>query len=62
MITATNQLGHTIQRFDGPKVGWVDILEEPFATRDAALAHMSSMARTPGVEYRVYACLGAKNG
>ena len=60
MITATNQRGHTIERFDGPKVGWVDILDEPFATRDVALAHMSSMARTPGAEYRVYARLGPK--
>jgi hypothetical protein len=61
MITATNQLGHTIQRFDGPKVGWVDILDEPFATRAAAIAHMGSMARTPNAEYRVYACLEAKS-
>lgn len=57
MITATNQRGHTIERFDGPAVGWIGILGEPFTSRAAAVAYLDGMPRTPGAEYRVYAAL-----
>jgi hypothetical protein len=55
MIPATNQTGHEIQRYDGP-LGW-QAITEPFSTADEARTHLRNMARTPGVEYRVYSAL-----
>lgn len=60
MITATNQIGFAIERHDGPRAGWVSILEQPFTNRDAAVAYLDGMPRTPGAEYRVYAALEPK--
>lgn len=62
MITATNQIGFAIERHDGPKVGWVNILEKPLTSRDAAVAYLDGMPRTPGAEYRIYAALEKKSG
>jgi hypothetical protein len=61
MITAVNQIGYTIERFDGPKVGWVSILEAPLTNREAAGAYLDGMPRTPGAEYRVYPWLAQKS-
>jgi hypothetical protein len=58
---AINQIGHTIERHDGPKVGWVSILETPLTSRDAADAYLAGMSRAPGAEYRVYAALESKS-
>jgi hypothetical protein len=58
---AVNQIGHTVERHDGPKIGWVSVLETPFASLEAAVAYLDAMPRTPGAEYRVYAALEAKS-
>lgn len=57
LVTAVNQIGFEIQRHDGPKVGWIGILETPLTNWDAADAYLDGMPRTPGAEYRVYAAL-----
>jgi hypothetical protein len=57
LVTAVNQRGYTIQRHDGPTIGWVSILETPLINREAAGAYLDGMPRTPGAEYRVYSAL-----
>lgn len=55
MIAATNEIGHVVQRFEGPGIGWFAITEP--TTRDHALQQLADLARTPGAEYRVYPAL-----
>jgi hypothetical protein len=61
MPLAVNQIGFTIERHDGPKIGWVSILENPLTNREAAGAYLDGMPRMPGAEYRLYAALAPKS-
>lgn len=56
MRTATNHAGHTVQRHDGPQIGWFAITE-PAASRELAQQQLDDLVRTPGAEYRVYPAL-----
>ena len=59
MRTATNHLGHAVQRFDGPQIGWFAITETLPTPKLAVLA-LAMMRRTPGAEYRVYPVVSQK--
>lgn len=56
MRTATNQIGHVVERHDGPVVGWIAITA-PVATPELAQQQLTDLVRTPGAEYRVAAAL-----
>ena len=59
MRAPTNSIGHAVFRLDGP-IGWVAITETR-ADRDAALADLDAVERTPGAEYRVQTVLAGRN-
>jgi hypothetical protein len=60
MRTATNQIGHAVERFDGLRVGWIAITEP--LTLAEAVTKLDTMARTPGAEYRIYPALKRDKG